>query len=124
MEQLIFVYNAKRGLLNKLTDYAHKVVSPTTYPCNFCQLTHSNTGMYTEWAQFLADLPIESKFLYKDQLDELRIGIGLSAPAVLLEQNENISTILSAKELNQLQSLPELKSLLGRKLSLLSLIHI
>ena len=32
--ELIFVYNAKSGMVNELLDFAHKIVSPSTYNCN------------------------------------------------------------------------------------------
>ena len=40
MMKLIFVYNAGSGKLNALFDMAHKIVSPTTYECSLCALTH------------------------------------------------------------------------------------
>jgi len=45
MSKLIFVYNADSGLLNAMKDWAHKIVSPETYPCSLCALTYNNLGM-------------------------------------------------------------------------------
>ncbi len=42
---LIFVYNADSGKLNVLFDVGHKIVSPGTYKCDLCTLTH---GTFTE----------------------------------------------------------------------------
>ena len=39
--ELIFIYNAQKGRLNSLIDYIHKTVSPGTYSCNLCAITHN-----------------------------------------------------------------------------------
>jgi hypothetical protein len=49
MTQLIFVYNADSGGLNTLFDIAHKVVSPETYSCSLCMLTHGVLSERTAW---------------------------------------------------------------------------
>jgi hypothetical protein len=38
--KLLFVYNADSGLAAALFDSAHKLLSPQTYACNLCALTH------------------------------------------------------------------------------------
>ncbi|NJM95354.1 MAG: GTPase, partial [Acaryochloridaceae cyanobacterium CSU_5_19] len=40
MDRLIFVYNANSGGINTALDIAHKLLSPSTYRCNLCRLTH------------------------------------------------------------------------------------
>ena len=46
--ELIFIYNAQKGRLNSLIDYIHKTVSPGTYSCNLCAITHNfKTVSYT-----------------------------------------------------------------------------
>ena len=50
---LVFVYNARSGLFNALSDAAHKIFSPGTYQCNLCALTHTALGMRGEWRKFL-----------------------------------------------------------------------
>ncbi len=50
--KLIFVYNANAGKLSAALDIAHKIISPSTYQCNLCSLTH---GTFTErdvWKKF------------------------------------------------------------------------
>jgi len=53
MSKLIFVYNADSGLLNAMKDWAHKIVSPETYPCSLCALTYDNLGMRRPWREFI-----------------------------------------------------------------------
>ncbi len=44
MNSLLFVYNADSGLVAGLFDSAHKLLSPSTYQCQLCTLTHGVTG--------------------------------------------------------------------------------
>ena len=41
MSTLLFVYNAKSGIANVLVDISHKLLSPETYSCNLCVITHN-----------------------------------------------------------------------------------
>ena len=43
--ELIFIYNAKSGLVNEFLDFAHKIVSPGTYNCNLCAISYGNFSM-------------------------------------------------------------------------------
>lgn len=54
--QLVFVYNADSGLFNTVTDIAHKIISPSTYSCQLCTLTHSYFSVKKDWTDFLAEL--------------------------------------------------------------------
>jgi hypothetical protein len=56
MSARLFVYNADSGLFNLMSDIAHKVFAPATYPCNLCAFTHSPLGMRREWKSFLDSL--------------------------------------------------------------------
>ena len=44
-KELIFIYNAKSGLVNEMIDVAHKIVSPRTYDCNLCAMSY---GTFTK----------------------------------------------------------------------------
>jgi hypothetical protein len=44
-KELIFIYNAKSGLVNEMIDFAHKIVSPETYDCNLCAISY---GTFTK----------------------------------------------------------------------------
>ncbi|HET6243154.1 MAG: hypothetical protein H0V01_07720 [Bacteroidetes bacterium] len=65
--KLIFVYNADGNLFSKTIDFAHKILSPSTYACNLCSITYDNFGMKKEWAEFLRKLNMETIFFYKDE---------------------------------------------------------
>jgi hypothetical protein len=113
--ELIFVYNADSGLFSSITDFAHKILSPSTYQCQLCALTHGNFSIKKEWKSFIETLPLKTVFLYKDEF--IRQNNMVTAfPAVLLSKYGVIVTLLTKKEIENCKSLQELKSLVTFKL--------
>ncbi len=47
--ELQFIYNAKSGWFNSIFDTVHKMISPESYECNLCKLTHDS---FTEKKKF------------------------------------------------------------------------
>ena len=113
-KELVFVYNAKSDVFNKVVDFTHKLLSPQTYSCSLCRLTHGNMGMHTKWAEFLQKLPHKTTFLYKDQVTELSIDEEL--PLVLLRGANSTEVLLTAPELNSVGSIDELIEVIVAKL--------
>jgi hypothetical protein len=117
MPSLLFVYNADSGLFNTLTDIAHKLISPSTYSCNLCALTHTPLGMKKEWRAFLTEIPAPLEFLHADEL-RLRHGDqGVPLPAVFQKEGDRLTLWLSAAEINCCKTLPELQSLIRSKIA-------
>ncbi|WP_241234677.1 hypothetical protein [Nonlabens ponticola] len=54
--KLIFVYNANSGRINSWLDSAHKIISPSTYQCKLCELTHGAFTEHDEWSRFRESL--------------------------------------------------------------------
>jgi hypothetical protein len=71
MTELLFVYNADSGLLNATVDFFHKIISPSTYACSLCAVTYGNRGMRPDWREFVAELPVKTTFLHRDELRKL-----------------------------------------------------
>jgi len=109
-QEIIFVYNAKSDIFSTLSDFAHKVLSPSTYPCSLCQLTYGNVGIHKQWASFLETLPYPKSFLHKDEAFQIDADyVRQSLPIILTKNNKGeIQTVLNAVELNQLTSLDDL----------------
>ena len=104
-ETLMFVYNAETGLYNKLIDFAHKSLKPSTYSCSLCQLTYGHFSAKPEWTQFLGTLGLDVKFLYKDELKDS----DYEYPIVLLEDDKGIASVLIDNErLQAIETLEEL----------------
>lgn len=110
-KELVFVYNAQSDVFSKVADFAHKILSPQTYSCSLCRLTHGNIGMHSQWAEFLQKLPHKTTFLYKDQIiggtehEEL--------PLIILKDANSTKVLLTAPELNGLGSIEELIEVLS-----------
>lgn len=104
-----FIYNAKSGFGNLLLDVAHKMISPKTYACNLCAITHNNFGRKEAFQQFVDELPVPLIFLHKDE-HEQSTKQPVRYPLVLfLDENENIIDQISAEEINAFSSFAELK---------------
>ena len=112
---LVFVYNADSGLVNTLLDIGHKIVSPQTYNCNLCAITHSTFKMRDEWKQFVAQLNCPVEFLHRDELAE-RYGLrDIPLPAIFLKMATGLQPWIGQEEINRCQSLAELKRLVEQK---------
>jgi len=115
--KLIFVYKADSGLFNTLGDMLHKLVSPATYECSLCALTHGVFREHPQWRAFVAQLDREVEFLHRDEFHRRYPGQGLELPAVLREAGQGLETVVSARELDNAGSLEQLQRLLLKKLS-------
>ncbi len=108
-DKLIFVYNADSGALNTVVDIAHKIISPRTYPCKLCGLTHGYFRMREEWAEFIAGLGVECEFLHRDDLQRRLPGLQVALPAILHEKTGVTRLCLSAEVINRCSDLVALK---------------
>lgn len=64
---LLFIYNANSGAINGILDTAHKLVSPETYQCELCDLTHGAFTEKKEWLRFRESVKTPMQFLHKDE---------------------------------------------------------
>lgn len=112
MSNLIFVYNADTGLFNTLADIGHKIFSPQTYECDLCMLTHGYLSERGEWREFIEQLPVESRFLHRDEFRREFPQVDAPLPAVFLQRNDRISLCVSARSLHDCKDLDELKNLI------------
>lgn len=118
MEQkLQFVYNAETGFFNKLTDFAHKFISPETYACSLCALTYGKFTMKKEWTAYVKSLPVQVEFIYRNEWKFAPVRN--KYPLVAMQYGDNrIEVLLEAEELNQISSLRQLVSRLNEAMSL------
>ena len=109
MSKLIFVYNAKSDIINSTFDFAHKIISPKTYSCSLCKLTHGNFGESKIWKEFRENSNLEMEFLHKDEFEDNyteRDGYPIVYEAV----DKELEIKLSPEELSKIESIVELKS--------------
>ncbi|RME01906.1 MAG: hypothetical protein D6814_00615 [Calditrichaeota bacterium] len=115
--KLIFVYNADSGLFNTLTDIAHKLLSPQTYKCNLCAITHTALGMREEWKQFVENLPLPVEFLHKDELEQQYHLKSADLPAVYLASDAaELTLFITPEQINGCVQLEDLKQLIRDQL--------
>ena len=114
--KLIFVYSADSGLFNTVSDIAHKVLSPKTYSCNLCALTHGHFKIKQDWVEFLEQVDTEMEFLHRDEfLKKFKLG-DAELPAIFVEENGEILVWLDRAEINQIETLDDLKITIKRKI--------
>ncbi len=114
-KKLIFVYNADSGLFNTVTDIAHKLFSPSTYDCQLCAITHSAFSMRDEWKTFLNSIQYEMEFLHRDEWKTQHSDQAEDLPAVYYG-NETVELLIGSEEINQCDSIEELKQLIKDRL--------
>ncbi|MDX1333467.1 MAG: hypothetical protein R3252_10590 [Robiginitalea sp.] len=110
---LVIVWNADTGWQNALMDSLHKVISPQTYSCKLCQLTHGLAGPRTEWSTFLKTIDRPVAAYHRDEFQGSFIAEqlpGLELPAVLIHASEKWQILLSRDEIAQFE---DLEALLG-----------
>lgn len=113
---LIFVYNADSGFVNTLLDIGHKLVSPQTYSCNLCAITHSTFSMREEWKDFVADLGVPVEFLHRDEFEKQYARRAPELPAVFRKSGGTPEAWISREEINRCHSLKELEDLIRARL--------
>ncbi|MDY8136480.1 GTPase [Aquimarina sp. 2201CG5-10] len=120
---LVFVYNAKSGFWNKSIDIAHKIISPSTYSCSLCRLTHGNFSEKKAWKDFRKNTLQDVVFIYKDEyLNKYSRYFNekeeLEYPFILQHQKNNeYEVLVTSKELSELSSIDQLILMLRKKIS-------
>jgi len=113
---LLFVYNAETGLFSVVTDYAHKILSPKTYPCNLCAITYGNMGMNKKWKEFIARLTVPIEFLHRDEFLKRYKLEDTQLPAAFIKRGESISMLITHSEINECTSVKDLMNLVAKKI--------
>jgi hypothetical protein len=117
MHRLIFIYNAKAGKLNGLKDSLHKLVSPNTYECSLCSLTHGFWGEHEKWREFCKRSGLLTEFYHKDDCLECFPDIDLTLlPMILIGEEGFEKVLMNQGEIDACIDLPSLIDVLDSKL--------
>jgi len=108
MRSLIFVYNANSGALNTALDIAHKLISPSTYQCNLCSLTHGVFSEHEDWKHFREESDDELIFLHKDEFEKAYNHQQDDYPVVFEKTSDGLNIFISANDMRTLNDLPAL----------------
>ena len=122
MKKLIFVYNADSGRLNALGHTLHKLISPATYKCRLCSLSHSWFSERTGWQRFVGGLGLECEFFHRDEfLDKYTEANDVTYPAIFIEDGGELTVLISPIEFNRIHEIDELRVLLQSKLAVVGI---
>lgn len=111
--RLLFVYNADSGAFNTLADIGHKIISPDTYDCALCAITHGIFREKGQWRSFVASLPLECVFLHRDEFIRQHPEFQGPFPAVFLRTTEGLAPCLTADALASCQDMQDLQELIS-----------
>lgn len=107
MRKLIFVYNANSGIVNSWLDMAHKIVSPATYECDLCNLTHGSFSEKKTWKKFRDASQIAMEFHHKDEFLKKYKSKWLPKyefPIILFSDHQEISPFMTAQDFKDVDS--------------------
>jgi len=82
---------------------AHKMLSPSTYSCDLCKLTHGAFGQKQAWHQFLKDTSLEFAFLHRDEFEQQQPK-QKEYPLIFKVENDNWSQWLGPADIAKLTS--------------------
>jgi hypothetical protein len=114
--KLVFVYNADAGFMNGMMDSLHKTMSPDTYECALCAITHGFFSMDKSWRAYLKALPIDAAFFHRKDFAEAYPSTQTVLPAILLDHDGALSELVGAKEMKALTDVNALSAALDQSL--------
>ena len=114
---LLFVYNIDRGNLSGMTDYRQSLSSSKTPQCNLYALIFSPVGMKKAWKRFINDLGIPSRFLYRDEFQQISGTQNQSLPSVYIHSGKSFHELINADEINCIGSTDVLIGLVTQRLT-------
>jgi hypothetical protein len=118
-ERLLIVYNAEAGIAAGIKDSIHKLLSPDTYPCSLCALTHGTLRMDPAWKAFLARILIDVRVYHRPDFRDRYPDLAIALPAILLERGRAAELLIGNEELAGIGSLdaliPRIEAALGNQ---------
>jgi hypothetical protein len=107
---LVFVYNAKPGVVAGLMDTIHKTLSPDTYACDLCAITYGAFSMRPEWRDWLKAQPWTAEFAYRDAFRAANAAVAeVPLPAIFTRDASGALTLLvDAPALDAAESIADL----------------
>lgn len=106
--KLLFIYNANSGPLNALWDIGHKLIRPSTYPCNLCAITYGTFTERKHWKHSRDKSPIDMVFYHKDEFERQFPNVKIIYPSVLKLEGHLLSTVLTPEVINDIHDIETL----------------
>ncbi len=118
MNQLLFVYNAKSGIINTLFDIGHKLFNPKTYPCKLCALTYDTFSENTIWNAFREKHNLNIQFYHIDEFEKAYPDHAFSYPIILKRDDDSFQIIASKEDIGAIDTSTGLIELLSKEFSI------
>ena len=115
MNSLLFVYNAKSGLINNMFDIGHKLISPETYSCNLCAITHNTFSENKTWKDFRKKSNLDIAFFHIDEFEKEYPDAKLVYPVIILKNNNGLTEFISSAEINKFETAEDLIMILTER---------
>jgi len=115
-EELIFVYNAKSDLGSLVKDTVHKVLRPSTFPCNLAAVTFGPLGMKSSWKNLVENFPVPTTFLYKNEFKEKFDKPDAEFPCAYLKEDGELKQFMSPNLFSGVDSVEELKNMVYQQM--------
>ena len=109
---LLLVYHADSGRWNALWDIAHKVISPDSYPCALCALTHGAFSERSTWGAFRQRHAEGLLILHRDDFQRQYPDMSITTPCVLAREPHG--TWLTMLATAEIQGLAGVDALIAR----------
>ena len=103
---LYFIYNANSGLISYSFGALHKIMSPKTYQCNLCKITHGAFTEKKEWTDFVKKSKHNFKFMYSDEFEK-QFQQKFSYPCVLYKNEVNLELVLDRNNIEKFNNLED-----------------
>jgi len=117
INKFVIVYNANAGIAAGVMDSVHKIVSPSTYPCQLCAVTYGLTSMRRDWRVFLDGLGMETLFHHRP---DFRAAYPQAAewplPLIAVEDAGTLRTLVSAADFGAIADIPSLIAVVRERL--------
>ena len=107
--ELIFVYNAKKGSFNEAIDFAHKILSPSTYACELCLLTHNYFVKRREWKEFEERIKMEMLFYHFHDFESI-FKMKYEYPVILINYENRMEILFDKEQISQMKDVSDLIS--------------
>jgi len=105
--KLILVYNANSDFFSSSIDFIHKIVSPKTYKCELCALTHGSFKEKPEWKKFIDETDIKLSLHHIGDFEE-QYRTSYDYPVVVMEDDDQLKVVFNKTQLGQMTSTLEL----------------
>jgi hypothetical protein len=117
---MIFVYNAKAGIVAGVMDSIHKTLAPETYPCRLCAVTYGALAMKPAWRNWLKSQPFETEFRYRADFRADHPDINAALPAIFIDRDSALETLVAASDFESAATVDALITLIETRLAALS----